>query len=146
MTHPSASSLRHLALHALLTTVLAASNSSAAEPQQTGFAFNDGKLAGSATLIVSMQQARLQAKEVLIYSDHWTHKIVVFVYPPDSSSLWMWDPQSSAHELKADFDDAMAIALAWGAIEVPGLAISGASFGLTTGPTVPHCLPNSSVC
>ena len=146
MTYASRSSVCKSALQLLLITALTMSSAPAAEHPASSFRFNNGRLAGAAKLIVSMQEARLQAKEVLIYSDHWTHKIVVFVYPPDSNSLWLWDPQSSAHELKADFDDALAIARAWGAIEVPGAPILGATFGLTTGPHVPHCLPETPVC
>ena len=146
MKYLSVSSAGKFALQILMMTVLAAGSAPAAEHGETGFRFNNGRLSGAANLIISMQEARLQAKEVVVYSDQWTHKIVVFIYPPGSKTVWLWDPQSSAHELKAEFNDALAIARAWGAIEVPGVPILGATFGLSTGPYVPHCLPETPVC
>ena len=108
-------SSRQRGIVALLTA--AALGSFLLEPLQAaaarGFAFNSGRLPEGAKMVESMCSVQVDARILLMTAAQWSHKVVTFKYPADSSHRWVWDPQSMSREVAATGDDAMAIATAW---------------------------------
>jgi hypothetical protein len=109
---------------AVVTLQLLANGASAA----VNFPFNQGKLPEGAKMIEAMCSVDVVARELVIKSAAWRHDVVVFVYPIDSTHLWIWDPYSKSLELDTDPQDPLAIAKAWAVSMVPGESVEQAYF------------------
>lgn len=103
---------------------------------------NAGKLPEAAKMIESMQAVDVNARVLTINGSDWQHRVVVFVYPPDSPRVWVWDPATMSSEVEADINDPQSIAAAW--FKHQRIDVQAVSAGFDAATTAPQDCKDST--